>query len=60
MPLDGDLICFSTGIGGSESIKKNIKTALKSLKDYRSGFPRSINSSEIDKAVAKAVAEADN
>jgi hypothetical protein len=58
--LDGDLIAYSVGIRGSENMKKDIRTALKTAKDYRSKFPRTTNYPEIDKAVAAALVEADN
>jgi ABC-type antimicrobial peptide transport system permease subunit len=58
--LDGDLISYSADIHGSENMKKDIRTALKTAKDYRLKFPRATNHPEIDKAVAKALSEADN
>ena len=58
--LDHDLMHFSVGIHGSENIKKEITKALKAAKDYRSKFSRATNHPETDKAVASALAEADN
>ena len=58
--LDHDLMHFSVGIHSSENIKKETKKALKVAKDYRLKFPRATNHPETDKAVASALAEADN
>lgn len=58
--LDHDLIRFSSGIHSSEHLKKDIKKALKTAKDYRSKFPRITNNSITDKAVSEALAYADN
>jgi hypothetical protein len=58
--LDHDLMHFSVGIYSSEYIKKEIKKTIKIAKDYRSKFPRTTNHPQTDKAVASALAEADN
>jgi len=58
--LDHDLMHFSVGIYGSENIRKGITESLKVAKDYRSKFPRATNYSELDKAVSRALARADN
>jgi hypothetical protein len=58
--LDHDLMRFSVGIHSSEHIRKEAKKALKVARDYRSKFPRATNHPETDKAVASALAEADN
>ncbi len=58
--LDHDLMNFTEGIYSSESLRKDIKKALMVAKDYRSKFPRVTNHSETDKAVAGALAAADN
>jgi hypothetical protein len=57
--VDGNLIRFSADLRGSRHIHQPINNALKASKDYRKKYPRSTKYPELDEAVARALAKAD-
>ena len=57
--LDGKLIRFSVDLKGPGQPHEPIDNALKAAKAYRTQYPRTTKYPEIDEAVAKALARAD-
>src|SRR4030042_2214613 len=57
--LDGNLIRYSFGLRGSRHLRQTVKSTLKTVKDYRKKYPRSTKYPEIDEAVGRALAKAD-
>ncbi len=59
MALDSTLTRFSVDLKGPGQPDELINNALKTAKAYRAQYPRTTKYPEIDKAVAKALARAD-